>query len=147
VAFVFIFPLAALVILVIGLRLGFKRVRVLSNGKLASGKLVDMKPTNTKINNQTVHLLRFSFEVDGQEHMCLAKTHRTHLLTDDEEEQIIYNASNPARSMPVDLLPSGLEAQDDGRIIMRNPARVLLPLLLPAVVIGANVAAAYWVLG
>jgi hypothetical protein len=146
VALVGLFPLAGLVMLFIGLRLGFKRASVLSNGKLAAGKLVEMKPTNTKINNQTVHMLVFRFEVDGQEHTCIARTHRTHLLTDDEEEQIIYNAANPAKSMPVDLLPAGLVAQDDGRIEMRSPIRMLLPLLVPAVVIAVNVAVGYWML-
>jgi hypothetical protein len=145
--FVFIFPIVAIGLLVAGMRLGLKRATALSGGQLTTGRLVDKEPTGTKINDQTVFKLTFHFEVDGKQYACIAKTHRTHLLEDDEEEQIIYNPRDPSKSVPVDILPGGMVVDEDGNISSPSPKFILFVLLLPTVAILLQFLMAFLILG
>ncbi len=131
-----IFPLIGLVFVFFGLRQGLRRSGLLAHGKLARGKMVSKRPTNTKINNQTVYRLEYEFAAeDGTTHRAVVRSHDTRRLEDEEAEQILYDPRNPARSCVVDALPAGITIGPDGAFAAPNAAKTALILLPPAVTI------------
>ncbi|MBI3551800.1 MAG: hypothetical protein HY077_04725 [Elusimicrobia bacterium] len=136
VAFVLIFPLVGLVCAFFGLRSGLKDVALLARGKLASGKLVEKKPTNTKINDRTVYEMVFSFVDDhGLERRASTKTHMPELLEDQERENLLYDPQNPSRMATLDTLPGLIRTGPGGTLEAGNPAKAIGALLLPALTV------------
>lgn len=105
-----IFPLIGLIMLFFGTRNTVRTVGVLKVGMLAKGKLLKMEPTNTKINDQTVYAMTFKFTAkDGKQYQCIAKTHKTYELEDDDEEQLFYDPNNPENAVLLDTLPKSVK--------------------------------------
>jgi hypothetical protein len=107
---VLIFPAIGLLMLFFGTKKVLKTIGVLKVGKFAGGKLLGMKPTNTKINDQTVYAMTFEFTAqNGKQYQCVAKTHKTYDLEDDDEEQLFYDPNNPENAVLVDTLPESVK--------------------------------------
>ncbi len=76
VGMVVIFPLIGLVFIGAGVRQGWMARRLLRHGEQADGKLVDKKPTSTRINKRIVYKMTFDFQDQlGRTHQAIAKTH------------------------------------------------------------------------
>ena len=129
-----IFPIIGLIFIIAGMRRGVKGNRLLKNGKIGQGRLVDKSPTNTRINNRTVFKLTFEFEADdGMPYRAIAKSHLTDNLEDEPWEQLLYNPKNPGDAVLADNLPGAPDIDESGNIYTANPARSLGVLILPAI--------------
>ena len=108
--FLFTIPsLVGLVWLLINIKNGRKKIRVISGGKIGRGELKSKEPTNSSVNDQTVYKLTFSFKAeDGQSYQVSAKTHKTHKLEDEHEEILIYDPMDPNNAYLADNLPWGV---------------------------------------
>lgn len=157
-----IFPLVGFGMVAYGLYRGLRGGRLLRNGKLATGELVSVEPTNTKINEQTVYKYTFRFRADdGREYEAIGKTHDSTRFegeaegdvgsdvmefSDEEEgeqeehvirEPLLYIPENPADSVLLDSLPGSPRIGDDGEIT--GSVFKLLPLLiLPGLVFAGH---------
>ena len=117
-----IFPTIGLIFIIAGLRRGVKGNRLLHNGKIGQGRLVDKSATNTRINNRTVFKLTFEFEAeDGMTYQATAKSHLTENLEDEPWEQLLYNPRNPSDAVLVDNLPGAPDIDESGNIYAANP--------------------------
>lgn len=134
--FVGIFPMVGLLIVGSVLATRVKALRLLVHGFEALGKLVDKKATGTVINDDRVYKLTFEFEVDGKSHKCIAKSHKTERLEDDELEPILYSADDPKCSVAIDSLPGMPRILGDGSV---RETRVFSFLIAPALAIVGNI--------
>ena len=119
----FLVPLIGLVLYAVGLVRGRRALRLLRDGEVTRGRLVDKRPTPARINGSRVYALTFRFETaEGAEQIVVAKTHKPELLEDEPTEQLVYLASDPARATMIDCLPGAPRVRADGSIA---PDRVL----------------------
>ena len=71
-----IYQIVAMVIILIGLCIGIKGIRMLRNSKQAAGKLISVVPTNIVVNNNTVYKFTFEFTADdGRQYQVVSRTH------------------------------------------------------------------------
>ena len=156
--FVFIFPIVGLCFMVPGVIRGLRGARLLRDGKLAVGKLVDRKATNTQINDQTVYKYTFEFTADdGQVYPVTAKTHRHGVLDgedpanlpasveyhgdpEDTVEPLVYDPMDPKRAAILDGLPGGPRIDENGNVRAGGLLGALASLIVPgATVIGHGI--------
>ncbi|KPK96805.1 MAG: hypothetical protein AMK75_07860 [Planctomycetes bacterium SM23_65] len=131
VLFVLVFPAVGAVFIFFGLRKGFKGLRLLTNGKTGTGKLLSKEPTNTRINNQTVYKFTFEFKTDdGGTYQAVARTHRLEKLS-DEEEPLLYDPANPSYVVMMDSLPGSPRIDEMGQIRTGSPAATFLVMIVP----------------
>ncbi|MCD4824453.1 MAG: DUF3592 domain-containing protein [Phycisphaerae bacterium] len=136
---VLIFPLVGLVFIVIGLRKGRKAVHLLTYGVQGEGVLIDMQPTRTQINNQTVYKLTFEFVADdGQTYKAVAKTHQTDELEDEETERLLYDPADPSCAVMMDALPGSPTIDETGYIQGGSVLKALFAMAVPLAVIIGN---------
>jgi hypothetical protein len=133
-------PIVGVFFVSFGLLRGRRAVTLLSRGKVARGKLVRRAPTNVRVNGQRVMRLTFMFQSDdGRSWEAEAKTHQTHLLMDDAEEQLLYHPVDPRYSTLMDHLPGGPRVGADGQLEMHGGnAGGLLALALPLLALGPH---------
>ncbi len=136
VAFVLIFPGIGLVFAAMGWRRGGKAIRLLRIGVVGEGTLVSTRPTNTRINKQTVYEYTFEFEVHGRKYRAVGRTHRDE-LTDDEREPLLYDPGWPPNATMLDHLPGKPRIDDEGAITMTwgvgSVAAIALPIAFATV--------------
>lgn len=114
-------PIVGVFFVSFGLLRGRRAVTLLSRGKVALGKLVRRAPTNVRVNGQRVMKLTFLFKSDdGRSWEAEARTHQTHLLMDDAEEQLLYHPVDPRYSTLMDHLPGGPRVGADGQLEMQG---------------------------
>lgn len=127
-----IFPLAGLIFIVIGYLKNSKDLNLVIHGFFARGKLIEKKATSTEINNQRVYAMTFEFEArNGQTYTVTSRTPHTHLLEDEETEQLLYLAENPEEATLFDTIAAAPPIQADGSL-EELPIRRSRVLLLPA---------------
>jgi len=135
VAFTFIFPLVGAAFASFGMRRGFKARRLMSTGDLALGTLRSKTPTGTKVNNQTVYELTFTFEAArGGAYDVSTRTHQPHLLEDEARERLVYDPRDPSDAAVLDDLPCrpAIDARGDfvaegGGQALRAVANLAIP--------------------
>ncbi len=131
-----IFLLIGLLFISVGLLSGLKANRLLRHGQVGLGTLIAKEPTNTRINNQTVYKLTFEFTADdGLRYEAIAKSHVTHGLEDEFQEQLLYDPANPNKAVMLDNLPGEPDIDERGNIQVANPGRSLRVLILPVSVV------------
>lgn len=139
VLFVLIFPLIGLIIVFFAFRSGVRIYRVLRNGIVTRGKLIDKQRTNATINDEIVYKFTFSFtDENGNKHSISNKTHRTDLLEDDREEQLIYNPDNPSQAYMIDIISGKLKINEAGDIEGASLLSAILALIIPFITIFGN---------
>ena len=130
-----IFPTIGLLLAVSGFRKGLKSRSLLACGKLAQGVLISKEPTNQTINESTVYELTFRFTPEGarREFTTVARTHRTELLEDEEQETMLYDSRFPSDAVLMDNLPAKAHIGADGRLqggsLIGAVGVLILPLL------------------
>jgi len=103
---VLIFPLVGILMLFFGSKKAVNSVIILKYGEVAKGKFISKESTNVEINDETVYKLKFEFTAkDGQKYTTYAKTHKTHVLEDDEFEKLVYDKDEPENTVLLDTLP------------------------------------------
>lgn len=125
-----VIPAIGAVLVLVGALLGMRQVKLLRLGQLTRGRLIESRPTNTTINNQRVHVLTFRFQdATGKEREGTVRTHRLANVTDDAEENLLYDPVG-SRIVLWDMLPKRPELDRDGQFqALGLPA--LVPVLLP----------------
>lgn len=133
VLFVLIFPLIGVLLLVGGVRLGIRGLRLLQIGSEAQGTLIDKQPTSTRINEQMVYKLTFNFaDASGMRYQTSAKTHLPYTLEDEATERVLYDPRNPHYAVLLDNLPGRPEVDMFGRILPSSLLAAGLVLVAPA---------------
>lgn len=102
VAFVLLFPLIGMVFVISTLRRNVRLIRLLRDGLLTRGTLKNKEATNTSINENTVYAYAFEFEHNGRRYISKGKTHRTHLVEDEEHERILFSPRDPSYNIVYD---------------------------------------------
>lgn len=145
IVFVYIFPIIGLALALAGLRKGMRARRLLATGELALGTLKSKEPTNTQVNEQTVHRYTFEFDVpNGGTFEVVGRTHRAS-LQDEERERIVYDPRDPSEARLLDDLPCRPSIDGRGDFDTASSAELLwaaLNLVLPAAAIAVYVASA-----
>lgn len=135
-AFPIIFPLVGLGFLFSGIRFGLKANRLLTDGKIAFGKLISTEGTNTYINNRPVLKLTFAFKaVDGDDWEATAKTHLPQDLRDEEQEPLLYDPKNPSSAVLLDDLPGSTQFDSSGRLIPASTLETAKVLFFPGLTV------------
>ena len=138
-AIVSIFPAIGLGLVVPFVISGIKRNRLLREGILTTGVLIHKTRTNITINNRPVWELTFEFtDRLGQRHEAKARSTDTSRLEDDSSEPLLYDPNDPSRAYVLDEAPARPQFGLNGEMLGRGGG-ALARLILPAIVIGANV--------
>ena len=141
VAFVTIFPLIGLLLVFFATRWGSRRARMLRDGILTTGVLQSKKPTNVRVNNRPVFELAFEFTArDGRKCLAKARSSMPQRLEDEREEPLLYDPENPEKAIMIDEDMSRPQFDDSGGLRAR-PVAAALSMILPGLVIAANVLA------
>lgn len=128
-AFVILFPIIGLWIVLHGTLQGLKAIHVLRDGEIGRGRFVGMEPTGTEINGRAVMKLNYRFKADdGQFYDAHANSLDTKRLTDDPVEPLLYDPLDPTRSVLLDGLPGKVQYDEMIRTFKTNPLRTVLPL-------------------
>ncbi len=90
----------------VNIRIGLKRISIISYGQLADAKLLSKDETGVQINEEPQYKYTFEYEAqDGKNY------HATHRTTDDlgtGNRQVIYNALRPEKAVIVNFLPASM---------------------------------------
>lgn len=105
------------------LRSNFRLLQLLRQGQLTRGVLKNKKATQTEINDQTVYAYDFEFHHRGQIHIAKGRSHKTHLLEDEEHERILFLPSDPSYNIVYDAYPYAPKISKQGDF-KRLPLRV-----------------------
>lgn len=136
VLFVLIFPLVGLVFLFFGISKALKIAQLLQQGILTKGKLLSKEPTSTTVNEQRVYKFTFSFQDRlGRKFEVIEKTHKVHLLRDDNEEDLLYLQNAPEQAILVDSLPGSPKISRQGDILASSFKSALFHIIFPAIVL------------
>jgi hypothetical protein len=140
--FVCLFPLAALIAVLVALWRGWRNIHLLQDGLLTSAKLVfkNVIHGRTSKGRETVtYKLTFEFhDLQGTARMFTVEVSNPKYLTDEEMEPVLYDPFNPTRpAVLLDMLPGRPRVAADGTLHSTSPQWDLLTLLIPvAVVVG-----------
>jgi hypothetical protein len=127
-----IFPMIGLGFLTFGIRDGLKANRLLSQGRIAFGKLISTEGTGATINNRPVLKLTFNFRAeDGLDYDVIAKTHEPEDLGDEAEEPLLYDPNVPSTAVLLDDLPGSAEFDANGGLIPASVSEIVRILLIP----------------
>jgi hypothetical protein len=143
VLFVLIFPAIGLLLAGFGFRSRRSVVRVLVDGRLATGTLVGRERTNVSVNNQPVIALTFEFTADdGRRHRVVARSSQPAELSDEAQETLLYLPERPEQATLVDDLPASVLADEMGELRPASPGQVALALAIPLITVLSNAACA-----
>ncbi len=136
-------PLAALVLLLVRGRHARLEVRLLTIGRVDSGRLVHRETTRLRVNNRPVHKLSFDFEdAEGRAQRVVVRTTNTDRLTDDALEPLVYDRAHPRHAALLDSLPGAPRIDEGGRLAYdASPWGMLTALGPPALVLLVNLVA------
>jgi hypothetical protein len=132
---VLVMPAAGAVVLLLGMMLGLRTLRLLRHGVLARAQLVASEPTNTKINNQRVHRLTFRWrDAAGRDREGTYRTHRLAPVTDEREELLLHEPDGP-RVMPWDALPFTPPRDAEGHFLPLGFGQLARVLIAPSALV------------
>ena len=104
------------IILLVGFRKNQKYFYLLRHGRIAQGTYLRSRPTNVKINEETVYEYEFSFEVNGQSFVAKCKTHHYDRVEDEETETILYDPRDPKYNMVSDAVSNIKPVQSENKL-------------------------------
>lgn len=137
VSFVLVFPLVGLGLVIGGVLANRRRVRLLRDGESAWAVLTDRKPTSTRVNNQRVYALEFTFvAADGQRRTAHERTHRAVWFDEQVARPVLYDPHSRAACL-VEMTP-GKPQVVDGNWAPASPLSLLAVLLLPTLAVLGN---------
>lgn len=141
-----IFPAVGFVILYFSSASGAKRNRLLREGILAQGTLVDKEPTNVTINNRPLWEFTFEFtDRNGQRREAKCRSTDTNRLQDEPTEALLYDPQSPERVYVLDEAPARPKFEN-GELTGR-PVAAMLALILPGIIFLINATIAVFKLG
>jgi len=130
------FLLVGVILALRGLGRGLLAARLLVEGTLAGGKLVDKLYAGYEVKNRRVYDYVFEFAAaDGSRHTVKARTAEDSRMEDEALEPILYDASLPYRAVVIDQLDGPPRIDPDGRIQGASVVRAAAALALPCVAV------------
>jgi hypothetical protein len=123
----------ALALLAAGLALAARRVRLLRDGAIARGRLVDDRPTNARVNRRRVHRLVFeALARDGRaRRVTVRSSHRERIGATPD---VVLDGD---RGLVLPALPGQPRVEPDGSLAPAHPRPLWVPgLLLAAGLLG-----------
>jgi hypothetical protein len=127
-----VFPIIGLGFLSFGIKYGLKANRLLSEGKIAFGKLISTERTGGRINNRPILKMTFNFTAeDGLDWDVSAKTHEPEDLRDEVEEPLLYDPNHPSTAVLLDDLPGSAEFDSNGQLVPAKFLETIKILLIP----------------
>ena len=142
VAFACVFPLFGFFMIIGGLLYNIKALKLLIYGQFSKGKMIDKTITGSSVNNNYVYKYIFEFAVGGSKYQAKCSTYQTWKVEDEAMEIILYDKSDPNKSIVYDAIAGVPEITPDGRFDA-TPLRNASLLILPIVAIGLNILAYY----
>ena len=134
-----LFPAIAIFFLVLSIRKGRRRRRLFEHGIIAMAKLKNRRATNVMHNKRTVYALTFEFTSrEGRKHETEVRSAYTDRFEDEAQEQLLYDPGEPSVAYLLDDMPSRPKVDLMGELEPR-PLAVMLSLIIPAIVVLANV--------
>ncbi len=113
-----------------GLNDGYKKTKVLRNGKPGKARVLDLTPTGVSSNNRPEYKVTYKYKADnGREYKFDYKTYDVHEVTDEEYEVIFYDAHHPDQGMPYDDLASIIKINRRGELEGHKPFIGFLKLI------------------
>ena len=104
--FVILFPLVGAVLFALATVRGLRRVTLLRYGEVATARTISRRGTNTTVNDEPVMEYTYEFQgLDGQVYSGSARALGRAEIGDEDQEPVLYLASNPRLSTLVDALP------------------------------------------
>ena len=119
---------------------GGKAIRLLQDGTATGARFLACNPTGMSVNDQAVMKVDFEYQVDGQAYTTSAQALDTSRLTDKMSKVVLYDPVQPARSVVLEGLPSGLELDEWSGRFSVSPRHCMLPLLGATIVGGQFIA-------
>lgn len=120
-AFVLVFPLAGLFMLIPGIRRQAKALDLLRNGEFTRGRLREKESTGTVYSvNETQYpeyKYTFDFQHNGVAYQAMATTHITEPMEDEELETILYYPDYPSFNVVYDGISSSPRMDQMGNFI------------------------------
>lgn len=135
--FVPLFPLVGLLVLLVSMLRGRRRIRMLARGRPALGKLVDKRDTGGAVNEQPIYALTFLYrDHSGREQRGETQSLNTEALEDDGQERLLYDPRRPKRIILLDELEGSMHVDERGRLVATDLglAVMIIPLLSMAAV-------------
>lgn len=140
-------PAAGIVMILAGLVEGRRRLRLLREGLLTTGRLVEKKRTNVRTRGRRVYRLTFEFTAQsGMTGRVNTRTRRPERLEDKAGQILLYDPANLKRAVLLASLPGRISADESRQPVARGSMAFLL---LPALSILGNVWCVYrlWIAG
>ncbi|MHC4664387.1 MAG: hypothetical protein ACYS9T_00320 [Planctomycetota bacterium] len=131
-------PLAALVVVTRGLVKGIRAIRLLTIGKLTTGRLISKKVVGPFRQHQKVPSYKLVFEFTdetGKTHEAKTQTQWTERLEDEEKEALLYNPLRPSYAALLDGLPASPRIDENGDIQLKPAGKRLSCLVVPGITV------------
>jgi hypothetical protein len=134
-AFVLIFPLVGLFMVIPGIRSQAKALDLLRNGEFTRGQLREKESTGTVYSINDVqypeYKYTFDFQYNGVTYQAIAKTHITEPLEDEALENILFYPGYPTFNVVYDGISNSPRMDQMGNFITAPLGRAWV-LLAPA---------------
>ncbi len=131
---ILILPGIGIVLIWFGVLSGLKDIKLLTLGVQATAKVISIKDTGMKVNRRTVRI--YELEYPTREGRSARGQIRSSLLnlSEDSEEQILYDPTNTSWVKLLDLLPAKVTIDSKGEIGFspRLPLYLIAPFLTVA---------------
>ena len=142
---VFIFPLVGLGIVIPSTLIGRKNLRLLANGELAQGRIVNKEATNESVNHCTVYKFTLEFtDVSGQVQHAVVKTEEVEKLEGKPFERLFYNPQDPAHCVALDCLAGKQGFDENGELLPNSKSKAIGVLCLPAISVLVMLGGVWW---
>lgn len=134
-------PATGLGMVLAGMLIGQGRLRLVRDGLLTTGKLIQTKRTNIQSNNRQVYRLTFEYQAQhGGTGQVTMSTNRPERFSGKEGQELFYDPANLKRAVLVASLPGTLAADEAHQPVARGS---MIFLLLPGLTIVGNACYVY----
>ncbi len=120
--FVLLFPFIGMVLFLSSILIGYKKIVLLKNGKIADGIIISTKMTNVRINKVPVYQYFFQYKDEtGAEIVGSSKSLPKATLGDEKHEPVIYcDIRGKKYAELVDALPKHVDLNASGEFYVRG---------------------------
>jgi hypothetical protein len=111
-----VIPGIGLVIVMVCLRTGATRVRLLREGIAVQGRFAGKWATNTEINDRRVYRVAIDYKAhDGAVHSTVVRSTNPERFEREVQEAVLYDPQRLDRATTIDGLPGGLKLDEFGQ--------------------------------
>jgi hypothetical protein len=105
-----LFPTSGLIILFLALLHGFEKIKLLTNGFVTTGTVVNKKATKAKINKRAIHKITFEYKTPtGRVMKSVCNSTKAEKLIVGEKEELIYDPREPKKTVLINTFNSAAQ--------------------------------------